>query len=304
MNRSARILTIFCIGMMLGGSAAFAQGTSAGLPWASLPKVKGLDEARRNNLLALLKQQNNYGACKASIYGCLVLGDPDPTAVRLANFAAFLASRGMPAQALVKFFAKRAEFATSAERREFKEETAPSYGSPKAPILLTEFAEFKCAMCGSVRPGLKKLVDDSNGAVRLSFKHYPLVGHEGTLLASSAAVAAQRQGKFWEMAELLYRNMDKKEEQQILELAAQLGLDMERFRTDLADPAVAGIVRADKIEGVNAKVDATPTLFINGKRYDLRMDEPHLKDTINEEAERLGIAPPYKDWVYQIGVLP
>lgn len=298
MKVTARILAIFCIGMMLGGSAAFAQGTSPGLPLASLPKLKTLDDARRNNLLALLKQQKNHGTCKASIYECLALGDPDPTAVRLANFAAFLLSRGVPAQGLVKFFAIRAKFASGVERREFKDETAPSYGSPKAPILLTEFAEFKCAMCGNVRLGLKQLVDDSNGAVRLSFKHYPIVGHEGTLLASSAAVAAQRQGKFWEMAELLYRNMDKKEEPQILELASGLGLDMERFRADLADPAVAALVRADKIEGVNAKVDATPTLFINGKRYELRMDEPHLKDTINEEAERLGIAPPYKDWVY------
>lgn len=119
------------------------------------------------------------------------------------------------------------------------------------------------------------------------------------MLASTAAVAAQRQGKFWEMAASLYRNMDKNEEDQILDLASDLGLDMNRFRTDLADPEIAKMVRADKVEAIRAKVNATPTLFINSKYYSLRMDEAHLKDIINEEAERIGIAPPYKDWVYQ-----
>jgi predicted nicotinamide N-methyase len=52
------------------------------------------------------------------------------------------------------------------------------------------------------------------------------------------------------------------------------------------------------MEGVRAKVTGTPTLFINGKMYVLRHDEDFLKDLINEEAERLGLEPPYQDWVY------
>jgi protein-disulfide isomerase len=118
------------------------------------------------------------------------------------------------------------------------------------------------------------------------------------MLASTAASAAQRQGKFWEMAVLLYQDMNKNDENHVLDLASSLGLDMARFKKDLADPEVAKRIRADKVDGVRANVDATPTLFINGKVYNIRMDEAHLKDIINEEAERLGIAPPYKDWVY------
>jgi hypothetical protein len=52
------------------------------------------------------------------------------------------------------------------------------------------------------------------------------------------------------------------------------------------------------MEGVNAGVPGTPTLFINGKFCDLKYNEPFLKDVINEEAERLGVSPPYADWVY------
>lgn len=293
----SKMLTTFFIAVMLSGSAALAQGTGTALPSAALPRLQALDDTRRNALLAALKTQKNHGTCNASIHDCLVQARPDPTAVRLANFAAFLLSKGTPVQGLNKFFTQRAEFA-SGERREFDDAKAPSYGTPSAPIRLTEFGEFKCAMCDTMRPVLKKLVDDSNGALLLSFKHFPIMAHQGTMLASRASVAAQRQGKFWEMVELLFQDMGKNEEKDVLEMATRLGLDMSRFRTDLDDPEVTKFIRNDKVEGLNARVGYTPFLFINGKRYELRFDEDHLKDTINEEAERMGIAPPYKDWAY------
>jgi predicted DsbA family dithiol-disulfide isomerase len=298
MNLPASVLTLFCITtMVLGWGTGLAQPTGPALPWAALPRVQSLDEAMRNDLLEMLKREKGQSACQDSIYDCLAREKPDPSAVRLTNFAAFLLSKGVSLQGLQKFFSKKAEF-ESVERREFREDATPLYGNPNGPIRLIEFGEFKCPMCSNVRPILKKLVDESNGVVRLSFKHFPLLAHGGTMLASRAAVAAQRQGKFWEMAELLYRNMERKEEHELLEMAAGLGLDMTRFRADLDDPEVTKLVRADKVEGVNAKVDSTPTLFINGKYYGLRMNDPYLKDTINDVAERMGIAPPYKDWVY------
>jgi len=101
------------------------------------------------------------------------------------------------------------------------------------------------------------------------------------------------------MAPLLYRNMDKNEEGQILDLASSLGLDLALFKKDMADPEVEKKVRADKVEGVKSKVNSTPTLFINGRRYELRMDEAYLQDILNEEAERIGIDPPYKNWAYR-----
>jgi len=75
-------------------------------------------------------------------------------------------------------------------------------------------------------------------------------------------------------------------------------MDVERFKKDLEDPRIEELIERDKMEGVRAKVTGTPTLFINGKMYNLRYLEEFLKDLINEEAERLGLEPPYQDWVY------
>lgn len=299
MRPLSRIFATLCLLFFLAGSEAFPQEKGPSIPWAVLPLLQSLDEGRKSELLELLKRQPNYGACKGTIFSCLLQENPDGTAVRLANFGAFLLSKGVPVRLLGDFFARRQTFAESAEIHEFDCSAAPIYGREGAAIALTEFAEFKCPMCGIVSPVLKKLVDESNGTVRLCFKHYPILSHQGTILASKSAVAAQRQGKFWEMAPLLYRNMDKNEEGQILDLASSLGLDMALFKKDMADPEVEKKVRADKVEGVKSKVNSTPTLFINGRRYELRMDEAYLQDILNEEAERIGIDPPYKNWVYR-----
>jgi protein-disulfide isomerase len=100
------------------------------------------------------------------------------------------------------------------------------------------------------------------------------------------------------MYDLLYKDFNKQGMEDVLEYARALGMDIERYKKDLEDPTIEELVERDKMEGVRAKVVGTPTLFINGKIYNLRHDEDFLKDLINEEAERLGIEPPYQDWAY------
>ena len=105
-----------------------------------------------------------------------------------------------------------------------------------------------------------------------------------------------KEKQFWEMYEWLYTNRDKHRVEDILAHAEFLGLNLQRFKKDMNDPNLIERIEMDKIEGVRAGVDSTPTLFINGKEYNLRHDEPFLKDVINEEAERIGTPPPFRDW--------
>jgi predicted DsbA family dithiol-disulfide isomerase len=270
----------------------------ASVPWDLLPRVTALDESRKNELMVVLRSEPNYGKCKGSMFQCLVAEKPDKTAVRFANFGAYIVSKDVPARSLGFLARERAKFINEETPRTFTYVGSPSLGNEKAKITIVEFAEFKCPYCVNLGSVLKKLVNESNGQVRFVFKHFPLKMHPGSLFSSKAALVAHRQGKFWQMYDLLFKDFSKQTMEDVLGYAQALGLNVERFKSDLEDLAIEELIERDKMEGARATVTGTPTLFINGKMYNLRHDEDFLKDLINEEAERLGLEPPYQDWVY------
>jgi predicted DsbA family dithiol-disulfide isomerase len=297
MKSTYRIIAAVLLGLLCSPVSAFSQNKSS-VPWALLPRVTALDESRKVELMDVLKSEPNYGKCKGTMYQCLIAEKPDMTAVRFANFGAYLVSKGVPAKSLGFLAKERAKFMSQETGPAFTYADSPSLGNEKAKITIAEFAEFKCTYCVALSPILKRLVEDSNGRVRLFFKHFPLKNHPGTFFSSRAAQAAHRQGKFWEMYGLLYKDFSKQSMEDVLEYGRALGMDADRFKTDLEDRKIEDLIERDKMEGVRAKVTGTPTLFINGKMYHLRHDEEFLKDLISEEAERLGLEAPYQDWAY------
>jgi protein-disulfide isomerase len=288
---------LLIVSLFFKGEACRGEELS-GLPWKQLPRVTALEENQRTLLFEVIGNIENYGKCKGTVFTCLTAEKPDKSAVRVTNFGAYVLSLGASQKDLFAILQERATFGRGRNTSAFEDENTPIYGNPKARITITEFAEFKCQYCANLVPVLKKLVEESNGSVRLLFKHFPLKRHLGSVVSSRAAVAAQKQGKFWEMYDLLYKNMQRQGMEDLMAYAGQLGLDMDRFKQDLNNTHLLQIIERDKIEGVNARVPGTPTLFINGKFCDLNYNEPFMKDVINEEAERLGISPPYGDWVY------
>ena len=297
MKKHHKIILALLVLFVCRPDTVFSE-SSASVPWTLLPRVTALDENRKNELMDVLKNEPNYGKCKGTVFQCLVAEKPDKTAVRFANFGAYIVSKGVPAQSLGFLARERAKFINEETPQAFTFKDTPFLGDEKAKITIAEFAEFKCTYCVALSPVLKKLVADSNGKVRFVFKHFPLKNHPGSFFSSRAAQAAHRQGKFWEMYDLLFRDFSKQGTEDVLGYARALGMDVKRFKRDLEERAIEELIERDKMEGVRAKVTGTPTLFINGKMYNLRHDEDFLKDLINEEAERLRIAPPYKDWAY------
>jgi protein-disulfide isomerase len=292
-----RIMLIVLLWFALNPVSAFSENAPA-LPWPLLPRVTALDENRKAELMDVLKSEPNYGKCKGTVFQCLVAEKPDKTAVRFANFGAYLVSKGVPARSLGFLAKERAKFMSQETAHAFTYKDSPFLGNEKAKIVVAEFAEFKCTYCVALGPLLKKLVAESDGKVRLVFKHFPLKNHPGAFFSSRAAQAAHRHGKFWAMYDLLYKDFGKQDMEDVLEYARILGMDADRFKTDLEDPKIEELIERDKTEGVRAKVTGTPTLFINGKMFNLRHEEEFLKDLINEEAERLGLEAPYRDWAY------
>ena len=102
--------------------------------------------------------------------------------------------------------------------------------------------------------------------MKLVFKNFPLRNHKFAWPAAIAALAANKQGKFWELHDQLYENYNRLNDQKIREIAQQVGLDMEKFDKDMKDPKLKAIVERDFQEGARAGVRGIPTIFVNGRQ--------------------------------------
>ena len=106
--------------------------------------------------------------------------------------------------------------------------------------------------------------------VKLVIKHFPLQIHNYARKAAIAALAAGKQGKFWEAHEKLFANQNDLNDTKVEAIAGELGLDMEKFKKDLQDPAIASVIDRDMNDGLKANVQGTPSIFINGKLLNQR----------------------------------
>jgi protein-disulfide isomerase len=143
-------------------------------------------------------------------------------------------------------------------------------GVESAAVTLEEFGDFECPACGGLDPGLRNISKDYGDRVRLVFREFPLQMHKYSFIAARAAEAAGVQGKFWEMHDMLYDHQedwkDAPEPRDIFNsYAAKLGLDVEKFKTDLERQDLADRIKQDYDRGVSLNVRGTPTLFVNGE---------------------------------------
>lgn len=143
---------------------------------------------------------------------------------------------------------------------------APTRGPENAQITIIEFADFECPYCARLSLTLDKLMKMYPDQIRLVFKNYPLRNHRRAPLAHEAALAAQAQGKFWEMHDLLYANPSRLRYDDLLAYAGQLQLDIAAFTDTLENRKLRGRVLADINEGRSLEIGATPTFFVNGRR--------------------------------------
>jgi len=145
-------------------------------------------------------------------------------------------------------------------------------GSPKAPYLLVEFADYQCPLCATSVEEVNKILQRFPG--KFCFVFHPVQitgGHQNALLMAQAAAAAGRQGKFWQMHEALFqkqRLFTGIPEVDALEIinrtAKEVGLDMMQFGADLKNPEVSKTLERSSKVAAGADVQATPTFFVIG----------------------------------------
>ena len=140
-------------------------------------------------------------------------------------------------------------------------------GDPDAPVTVVEYGDLECPYCRDAEPVLRQLVEESQGRVRLVWRHFPLFQvHPHALAAALAAEAAGAHGRFWEMQQLLFAHQDALADGDLARYAGELGLEPEDVVGAPAD-RFARAVQADYEGGIELDVPGTPTLLIDGVRY-------------------------------------
>ena len=160
---------------------------------------------------------------------------------------------------------------------------APVLGPQAARITIVEFSDFQCPYCAAAVPQINAILKAYPSQVKLIFKQFPLEIHSQADLAAAAAVAAQKQGKFWALHDAMFANRNDLSRTNLLLLAKQAGLDMKRFETDIDSTEVRETVVRDVQDGNRAGVEGTPTIFINGQRYNGPITMDTLKPILDAE---------------------
>ena len=162
----------------------------------------------------------------------------------------------------------------------------PYKGPLAAPVTIVEFSDFQCPFCSRVVPTVDKIMKDYNGKVRLYFRHNPLPFHQNAPLAAEAAVAAEAQGKFWEMHDKMFANQQALDRAGLEKDAQEIGLDMAKFKAALDTHSGKGRVDADLAAGKQIGVQGTPNFYIDGRNVQGAQPYEEFKKVIDDELKR------------------
>ena len=162
---------------------------------------------------------------------------------------------------------------------------SPYKGPENAPVVVAVFSDFQCPYCAKVSPLLDQVLKQYPKDVKVVHKNFPLQSHQLAVPAAVAALAAHRQGKFWEMHDKVFENLSALSDEKFTEFAKAIGLDMEKFAKDSNDPQVKQQVQNDLQNGLKAEVRGTPTIFVNGRRVNERSFEG-LKALVEAEIQK------------------
>lgn len=158
-------------------------------------------------------------------------------------------------------------------------------GRADAPVQFEEFSDFQCPTCGAMHGVVKQLVEKYPAQVGVAFRNYPLREmHKHAAEAARAAEAAGLQGKFWEMHDLIYEKQSEWKDPDdvrtiFMRYAQSLGLDMNRFASDMDGSVVAMRIIADERRGASLGIHGTPTFFINGR--ELAFDQSNTLEKLS-----------------------
>ncbi|MGB5812670.1 MAG: thioredoxin domain-containing protein [Polyangiales bacterium] len=249
-------------------------------PVKDLPQVntENLDDFSKGIWLDMVNELLSPCGDPVSVARCVVENRKCKRCVPAARYVARLVDEGYSRDEIRDIY--RVRYGDDS-KIELSSKGSPLRGSPMAPVTIYEFSDFQCPHCRLASPFLKQVVDDSKGKVKLVFKQYPLPGHPKAREAAKATIAADKQGKFWEMHDLIFANQEKLAAANFADYAREIGLDVKRFIADMNSNAAEAKINEDRAAGKRVGVDSTPTIIVNDRRYIFPPDK--LAEYIREE---------------------
>jgi protein-disulfide isomerase len=163
---------------------------------------------------------------------------------------------------------------------------APVLGPKNAPITIIAFSDFQCPFCSRVVPTLHELEKQYAGKIKVVFKNQPLPFHNNARPAAMAAMAANEQGKFWEMHDKLFANQQGLDRPSLDRYAQEIGLDVGKFKSALDSNKFDAYITADSNEGMRVGANGTPTFFINGRQLVGAQPVEAFKAIIDDELKK------------------
>jgi len=266
--------------VIVAGSMARAAGPA--------PDCDALDREARARADALLARLNPYDCCDKTLAECLSDSPPCPLVVRLANNICRRAGGGESDETIERFLTRRARsMMRMGKPKPINLDGLPPAGDPNAPVTAVMYACGRCPYCARITSQLHGAVTNGplKGKVTLYFKVFPIRGHEYSKESGMALLAARRMGRFWEYLLHLYKRFDEYCPKKQVGWAEELGLDPAEFGRLSRDDGVRKELVASKKEGLKYKVDATPTLFIAGHKYEGELSIDEVTDVLEEAYE-------------------
>lgn len=163
-----------------------------------------------------------------------------------------------PADSPARTNSGKVEVSTDADR-------PPALGPKNAKVVVLVFSDFQCPVCRRSADATDQLAEEFPGEVRVEFWQHPLPMHSNAENAAVASLAAHRQGKFWEYHDVTFRNQSSLDYGSLTRNAEVIGLDMEQFQRDYADPALRERVKSEAAAADKFNARSTPAFMVNGK---------------------------------------
>jgi protein-disulfide isomerase len=143
-------------------------------------------------------------------------------------------------------------------------------GSATAPVTIVEYSDFQCPACAAYAPVMSRLIAERGQEVKLVYRHFPLQQHQYAQFAALVAEAAGKQGKFWEMHDIIFSTQSEwasspNASGMMLSYIQSLGLNLDQFQKDVTDSKLKAKIQNQYKSGIKSGVQSTPTFFVNGK---------------------------------------